>query len=79
MSEVITTDGQNYGTAVPAIVKWSSVMKSTLQRLHSYTLTSGAKVILGTVRAMCIGREQFGHIGNWGFIFKLGVLPSLGR
>src|ERR1035437_2193176 len=29
-----------YGTVVPAIVKWSSVMKLTPQRLHLKTLTS---------------------------------------
>ena len=59
----------HYGTAVPAIVKWSSVMKSTLQRLHSYTLTSGSSSTPGIVRATIIGREQFGQSGDWGCIF----------
>jgi len=59
----------NYGTAVPAIVKWSSVMKLTLQRLHSYTLTSGSSSTPGIVRATIIGLEQFGQSGDWGCIF----------
>jgi hypothetical protein len=54
----------NYGTAVPDIVKWSSVMKSTLQRLHAYTLISGASSTPGIVRATIIGLEQFGQSGD---------------
>ncbi len=58
-----------YGTAVPDIVKWSSVMKSTLQPLHPNTLTSGSSSTPGIVRARIIGREQFGQSGDWGCIF----------
>src|ERR1035441_820190 len=53
-----------YGTMVPAIVKWSSVMKSTPQRLHLNTLTSGSSITPGIVRATTIGREQFGQSGD---------------
>src|SRR5476651_418126 len=62
-----------YGTVVPAIVKWSSVMKSTPQRLHLNTLTSGSSSKPGIVRATTIGREQFGQTGDWACIV---VLPS---
>jgi hypothetical protein len=61
-----------YGTAVPDIVKWSSVMKLTLQPLHSNTLTSGSSSMLGMVRARIIGREQFGQSGDWRCIFPTG-------
>jgi hypothetical protein len=37
-------------------------------RLHSYTLTSGAPVLPGIVRATLIGPAQLGHIGEWVFI-----------
>ena len=59
-----------YGTVVPAIVKWSSVMKLTPQRLHLKTLTSGSSSTPGIVRARTIGREQLGQIGDWGCIFS---------
>jgi hypothetical protein len=59
----------NYGTAVPDIVKWSSVMKSTRQRLHANTLTSGSSSTPGIVRVMTIGRQQFGQSGDWESIF----------
>ena len=62
-----------YGTVVPAIVKWSSVMKSTPQRLHLNTLTSGSSSTPGIVRATTIGREQFGQTGDWACIV---VLPG---
>jgi hypothetical protein len=58
-----------YGTAVPDIVKWSSVIKSTLQRLHSHTLISGSSSTPGIVRATIISLEQFGQSGDWGCIF----------
>ena len=45
-------------------------MYETLHGLHSYTLTSGAPVLASIVRATHIGREQFGHFGNRGFILK---------
>src|SRR5450759_1927869 len=61
-----------YGTVVPAIVKWSSVMKLTPQRLHLKTLTSGSSSTPGIVRATTIGREQFGQIGDWACIFLPG-------
>src|ERR1039458_7816140 len=63
------SEPSTHGTAVPAIVKWSSVMKSTLQQLHSNTLTSSSSSTPGIVRAMTIGREQFGQSGDWGCIF----------
>jgi hypothetical protein len=68
---VVRIDGGvvNYGTVVPAIVKWSSVMKSTLQRLHLNTLTSGSSNKPSIVRATTIGREQFGQSGEWVCIF----------
>jgi Putative transposase of IS4/5 family (DUF4096) len=56
-------------TAVSEIVKWSSVMKSTLQPLHLKTLTSGSSNKPSIVRATTIGREQFGQSGDWGCIF----------
>jgi hypothetical protein len=46
-----------------------------LHRLHSYTLTSGAPVLSGIVRATLIGPEQFGHIGGWGFILQTYWAP----
>src|ERR1039458_9956627 len=55
--------------AVSEIVKWSSVMKSTLQPLHLKTLTSGSSNKPSIVRATTIGREQFGQSGEWGCIF----------
>src|ERR1035437_4948722 len=61
------TIGGNYSRS--PIVKWSSVMKLTLQRLHSYTLTSGSSSTPGIVRATIIGLEQFGQSGDWGCIF----------
>jgi hypothetical protein len=39
-------------------------MKSTLQRRHSNTLTSGSPSAPGIVRATVIGREQFGQSGD---------------
>ena len=58
-----------YGTAVPDIVKWSSVIKATLQPLHPNTLTSGSPSTPGIVRVRIIGREQFGQSGDRGCIF----------
>src|ERR1039458_9494975 len=63
------SEPSTHGTAVPAIVKWSSVMKSTLQRLHSHTLISDSSSTPGIVRATIIGLEQFGQSGDWGCIF----------
>ena len=54
---------------VPAIVKWSSVMKLTPQRLQLNTLTSGSWSTPAMVRVTIIGREQFGQSGDWGCIF----------
>jgi len=41
-----------------------------MHRPHSYTLTSGAPVFPGIVRATIIGPEQFGHFGDWGVILQ---------
>jgi len=48
-----------------------------LHRLHSYTLTSGAPVLPGIVRATLIGPEQLGHIGEWGFILQTHWTPLI--
>ena len=61
---------RDYRTWVSDIDKWSSVVYEILHDLHSYTLTSGAPVVPGIVRATLIGREQFGHFGGWGFILQ---------
>ena len=61
---------------VPAIDKWSSVVYETRHGLHSYTLTSGAPVLASIVRATLIGREQFGHFGNRGFILQTHSICS---
>jgi hypothetical protein len=48
-----------------------------LHRLHSYTLTSGASVLPGIVRATLIGPEQLGHIGEWVFIVQTHWTPLI--
>jgi hypothetical protein len=46
-------------------------------RLHSYTLTSGAPVLPGIVRATLIGPAQLGHIGEWVFIPQTHWTPLI--
>jgi hypothetical protein len=57
-------------------------MYETLHGLHSNTFTSCGLVRATIVRATLIGRQQFGHFGNWGVTIcssLSGVTPVAGK